>query len=131
MTDPRLNSLFYSVHDMVTKRVDAHRMAEANVRLQEHEIALNLAARDAHPGAVLDVHYDRLIADPVGTVRSIYDHFGLVWSDTFEERLGSYVRQNPKGRHGPHRYASRDFGLTDGAIAERFAAYSERFGVTD
>ena len=126
-----LNSLFYSVHAMVTKRVDAHRMAEANVSLQEHEIALNLAARDAHPGAVLDVHYDRLIADPVGTVRSIYDHFGLVWSDTFEERLGSYVRQNPKGRHGPHRYASGDFGLTDGAIAERFAAYSERFGLTD
>jgi hypothetical protein len=49
----------------------------------------------------------------------------------FEERLGSYVQQNPKGRHGPHRYASADFGQTDGAIAERFAAYSERFGFTD
>ena len=126
-----LNSLFYSVHAMVTNKVDAHRMAEANVSLQEHEIALNLAARDAHPGKVFDVYYDRLVADPISTVRSIYDHYGLAWSDKFEERLGYYVQQNPKGRLGPHRYAPEDFGQTDGAIAKRFAAYSERFGFTD
>ena len=62
---------------MVTNKVDAHRMAEANVSLQEHELALNLAARDAHPGKVFDVYYDQLVADPVGTVRGVYDHYGL------------------------------------------------------
>jgi hypothetical protein len=126
-----LNSLFYSVHAMATKRVDARRMAEANVSLQEHEIALNLATRDAHPGRVFDVHYDRLVADPIGTVRGIYDHYGLAWSDTLEERLGSYVQKNPKGSHGPHQYTSVEFGQTDEAIAKRFATYCERFGFAD
>lgn len=127
-----LNSLFYSLHSAVSsKRPDVRRMAEANLSLQEREIALNLTARDAHPGAVFDVHYERLVSDPVGTVRGIYDHYELAWSETFEERLGYYVRENPRGRQGPHRYTSGDFGQTDGAIAERFATYSQRFGVMD
>ena len=126
-----LNSLFYSLHSAVTEGVDAPRMAEALLSLQEHEIALNLAARDAHPGAVFDVYYDRLVADPVGTVRGVYEHFGLVWSQSYEEQLLTYLRENPKGKYGPHPYASVDFGQTDEAIAERFAAYSERFGFTE
>ncbi len=126
-----LNSLFYSLHSGMTERLNVRRMAQANLSLQEHEIAANLAARDAHPGVVFDVYYDRLVADPIGTVRSVYGHYGLAWPEAFEQRLRSYVQQNPRGKHGPHRYAPEDFGQTDEAIAERFAAYSERFGFTD
>ena len=126
-----LNSLFYSLHSAVTERVDTPRMVEVLLSLQQHEIALNLAARDAHPGAVFDVYYDRLVTDPIGTVRGVYDHFGLAWSGAYEERLVAYLRENPKGKYGSHRYASVDFAQTDEAIAERFAAYSERFGFTE
>ncbi len=76
-----------------------------------------------------DVYYDRIVADPIGTVRSIYDHYGLAWSEEFEQRLISYVQQSPRGKYGPHRYAAEDSGQTEEAIAERFAAYSERFGL--
>ena len=125
-----LNSLFYSLHSGMTERLDVRRMAEANLSLQEHEIALNLAARDAYPNALFDVYYDRLVADPIGTVRGIYAYYELAWSEEFEQRLISYMQQNPRGKHGPHRYAPEDFGQTDEAIAERFTAYSERFGFT-
>jgi hypothetical protein len=54
-------------------------MAEANIRLLENDIALNLATRDAYPNTVFDVYYGQLVADPVGTVKGIYDHFGLAW----------------------------------------------------
>lgn len=123
-----LNSLFYSLHSGMTDKLDVRRMARANLDHQSHEIALNLAARDAHPGAVFDVYYAQLVADPIGTVRGIYDHYELAWSEEFERQLVSYTQENPKGKYGLHRYAASDFGLTDRAIAERFAAYSERFG---
>jgi hypothetical protein len=126
-----LNSLFYSLHSAVTERVDAPRMAQALLSLQQHEIERNLAARDGHPGAVFDVYYDQLVADPIGTVRGVYDHFGLAWSEAYEEQLVTYLRKNPKGMYGPHRYASVDFGQSDKVIAERFAAYSERFGFAE
>lgn len=125
-----LASLFYSVHSRMTERLDVGRMADALLGFHEHQVARNLAARDAHPGAIFDVHYDRLVADPVGTVRGIYDHHGLAWSAEFEEKLGGYARQNPVGKHGAHLYAPEDFGQPREAISERFAAYIERFEIT-
>jgi hypothetical protein len=61
-------------------------------------------------------------------VRDIYDHFGLEWPDDHEEQLQAFVQQNPKDKHGVHRYEAEDFGLTDDAIADRLCVYSEAFG---
>jgi hypothetical protein len=102
-------------------------MTEAILSFHEHQIACSLTARDARPGAVFDVYYDRLVADPIGTVRDIYDHYDLAWSEQFAQRLNYYLQQNPRGKHGAHRYAPEDFGQTAEAISERFAAYIERF----
>jgi hypothetical protein len=125
-----LASLFYSLHSRMTERLDVRRMTEAILSFHEHQIARNLATRNTHPGALFDVYYDRLVADPIGTVRDIYDHYDLAWSEEFAERLNYYVQQNPRGKHGAHRYAPEDFGQTGEAISERFAAYIERFELT-
>jgi len=129
-TSASLVSLFYSVHSRMTERLDVRRMTEAILSFHEHQIARNLAARDAHPGALFDVYYDRLVADPIGTVRDIYDHYDLAWSEEFAERLNYYLQLNPNGKHGAHRYAPETFGQTGEAISERFAAYIERFELT-
>jgi hypothetical protein len=129
-TSASLTSLFYSLHSLTTERLDVRRMTEAILSLQEHQIERNLAARDTHPGALFDVYYDRLVDDPIGTVRDIYVHYDLAWSEEFAERLNSYVQQNPRGKHGAHRYAPEDFGQTGDAISKRFAAYIERFELT-
>lgn len=122
-----LASLVYSAHSKMTERLDVGRMTEALLGFHEHQIACNLAARDAYPGAISDVYYDRLTADPVGTVRDIYQHHDLAWSEEFEGRLKCYVQQNPKGKYGEHQYVPEDFGQTGEAISQRFAAYTERF----
>lgn len=129
-TSASLVSLFYSVHSRMTERLDVRRMTEAILSFHEHQIARNLAARDDHPGALFDVYYDRLVADPIGTVRDIYDHYDLAWSEEFAERLNYYLQLNPNGKHGAHRYAPETFGQTGEAISERFAAYIERFELT-
>ena len=126
-TSASLASLFYSLHSRTTERLDVRRMTDAILSLHEHQITRNLEARDAHPGALLDVYYDRLIADPIGTVRNIYDHYGLAWSEEFAERLRFYLRHNPRGKHGEHLYSPENFGLTGEAISGRFATYIERF----
>jgi hypothetical protein len=126
-TSASLASFFYSLHSRMTECLDVRRMTEAILSFHEHQIARNLATRDTHPGALFDVYYDRLVADPIGTVRDIYDHYDLAWSEEFAERLNYYVQQNPRNKHGAHRYAPEDFGQTREAISERFAAYIERF----
>jgi hypothetical protein len=125
-----LASYFYSLHSRMTERLDVRRMTEAILSFHEHQIARNLEARVAHPTALFDVYYDRLVADPIGTVRDIYNRYELAWSEEFAERLNYYVQQNPRGKHGAHLYAPENFGQTGEAISERFAAYIERFELT-
>ena len=122
------SSLFYASYAMVTDRVDVPKMADTLIRALEKAAAVSLEFREANPGLIHDVHYDQLVADPVGTVKGIYEHFGLPWPDGHERRLNDYVLDNPQGRHGEHHYSSPDFGLTDDAIAKRFAEYSAAFG---
>jgi hypothetical protein len=125
-----LASLIFSAHSRMSERLDVSRMTETILSFHEHQIARNLAARYAHAGALFDVYYDRLVADPIGTVRDVYDHYDLAWSEEFAERLNCYLQQNPRDKHGAHRYAAENFGQTGKAISERFAAYIERFELT-
>ena len=123
-----LNSLIYTGQLPTTDNLDVGRMADTNLQQRRIEMDRLLAARKAHPGKVFDVSYEKLVTDPIGTVRSIYDHFGLVWSEAYEGALNSYLRNNPKGKHGTHHYCSADFGQTDDEIAAGFEAYIETFG---
>jgi hypothetical protein len=117
-----LNSLFATTHGVVTEQVDIHRMAEANLKLMIVELTCNAAGRKKYPGQVLDIQYDRLVADPLGTVQGIYDHFKLPWTAEFEAEMSRYLAENPKGKHGRHKYNSADFGMTDEGIRERIGA---------
>jgi hypothetical protein len=90
----------------------------------------NLAFRASHPGVVYDVFFDTLVSDPIGTVQGIYSHFGLPWTEAYASDLQSFIQENPKDKHGEHRYAASDFGLTEAEIGDRLGFYSEHFGLT-
>lgn len=114
-----LNSLFATTHRVVTESLDVNRMAAANLELMLVELKRNTAARAKYPGKVFDVHYDSLVEDPLGTVRSVYDYYGLPYTAEFEAAMDCYLAENPKGKHGQHRYNAADFGMTDEYIRER------------
>lgn len=92
---------------------------------------LDKAARDRASSdretRVIDVRYSDLIADPVQTIRSIYEQAGidaLDWTDAQEQAR----TRNRKDRYGRHVYALEDFGLDANTIADIFADYHERYG---
>jgi hypothetical protein len=87
----------------------------------------NLTFREKNPGVIYDVFYESLVSDPIGTVRGIYSHFGLPWTEGYESTLKNYIQGNKKGKHGKHRYAASDYGLTEAEIAERMKFYIDNF----
>jgi hypothetical protein len=123
-----INSLRYSTHIRVTNTYDVLRTAELTTQLWEKEIQRNLEARQANPGIVYDVHYQDLIADPLRTIRGIYNNFDLPWTEDHHQILKIGIQNNPKNRFGTHKYASEDFGTSDQEILERFKTYCEAFG---
>ena len=83
-------------------------------------------SRRAHPGTpAVDVQYPDLVADPLGTVRRIYDGFGLPLSDAAERGMTRYLAEHPQHAGGVHRYSLEQFGLDPAHEADRFAAYRE------
>jgi hypothetical protein len=121
------NSLITTTHATSSVQPDIKQMAEMNLRLLEIEIMGNLAAREANPDVVHDVWYDELVADPTGTVRRIYERFGLDSSDAYQTCLATYVQEHPRAKHGSHRYSLEDYGMSDSHVRDRLTAYCERF----
>jgi len=112
-------SLLYTFYHAVAYEVDLSQTTSLVIRTHENWFRRNLAFRAAHPGVVYDVFYDSFVSDPIETVRGIYSHFDLPWSDTHASDLEDFIHRNPKDKHGKHRYGPSDFGLAEAEIADR------------
>ncbi|NVO12226.1 MAG: sulfotransferase, partial [Bacteroidales bacterium] len=74
-----------------------------------------------------DLYYKDIVADPVGTMRDLYDQCGLAWSSSVEQQMNAFLAENHQHKHGKHQYALEQFGLKEEQINERFASYNKRF----
>ncbi len=104
-------------------------------RLAKHFIdrclAVPMKFRDEHPEHASQIHdcrYQDLLSDPIGTVRRIYDAFGLDYTDDFERRMKRYLGNNQQGKHGRHRYSLEEYGFTPLGVCEAYHPYMERYG---
>jgi Sulfotransferase family len=76
-----------------------------------------------------DIHYHDLIADPIGTIRRIYTHFGLQLTAEAERRMRGHLAGNPQHKHGRHAYDLKRFALDGPSIDQSFRPYREFFAV--
>jgi hypothetical protein len=81
------------------------------------------------PQPVHHVQYKHLVADPVGTVAALYQHFGLPLAPATVAAIQHYARQRPNGGYGPRAYRFEDHGLDSGLEREKFRRYMMRFGI--
>jgi hypothetical protein len=95
------------------------------------ERLLRAAVRDRDPGdeRFVDVMFAELNADPLGTVRRIYDRAGAELTPEAERRMTEWLPRHARGRHGAHTYSAADLAVDPDELRERFAFYYERFGV--
>jgi hypothetical protein len=122
------NSLFLSVHSMMSEHVDVPRMVGVNMTTMEMFGRKSIAMRERIPPRVVyDVQYDDLCRDPIGVVKSIHTHFDLPFDAEAEERLRAYVVSHPQGYKGVHRYKAEDLGVDLDELRDRFRPYTERF----
>lgn len=74
------------------------------------------------PAQFYDLDYFEFVKDPVGTVKNVYRHFGIEFTD---ETRSAVERSHEESKQGPrapkHTYSLADYGLTDEQVKERFA----------
>jgi len=80
------------------------------------------------PSRLFDMNYAKLVADPIGNVRAIYEKFGYEFTAEFEERLRRFIAEKSTGRP-KHVYSMEQFNLDGAEIDREFAAYHQQFGL--
>jgi hypothetical protein len=127
----RLGLAFASVYFDNSKHdaaIDRQMVVERRLRATDVQIKRIVKFRRAHPRvSVFDVLYDDLIAAPIDTVRRIYDHFGLAWTEEFEQAMRVWLRDNPQGKQGRNTYTLEEFGLTHDEIEQQYEDYNRMF----
>lgn len=60
----------------------------------------------------------------MGTVRKLYDHFGLILTPQAEYAMQDYLNNDPKNKYGPHKYCLVEgSNLTEEDLKEIFSEY--------
>ncbi len=91
-----------------------------------------LKARDVRPdiaGRIIDLGHSEVVADPMGSIRRIYNRFDLPFTPGHETRITQFLAQNSAAqRLGRHKHSAEQFGIDPAEVRERLAPYYQRFG---
>ena len=81
----------------------------------------NAVRATQNPAQFCDVDYVDLIRDPIGTVHTIYDRFGIEFTDAARAAIMHTDDESRQGPRAPkHSYSLADYGLTEDQVQERF-----------
>jgi hypothetical protein len=80
---------------------------------------------------IVDSHFVDLMADPVGSLRRLYEELELAWPLHHDRAVRDYLAAKPKGKHGEHRYTFADVGLDEDSVRATFAKYVDHYGITE
>ncbi len=92
-------------------------------------IARMRAARDAIPRErMIDVQYEDMETDWRGTMERVYRFLDLEMEPAVAG-MEDYLDRSARLTRHPHRYSLAEFGLREDEVNERFADYTETFGI--
>jgi len=131
-TMPSLASLYYVIRGLASDSVDPHALGQQVMEWWATAADLSMAARDKHTDKAdqfIDIQFEEIVADPVAALGRAYERFHIPWSGDIEERKRAFLADNPRGKHGAHRYEIEDFGMTLGQIRERFEGYCRAYDI--
>jgi hypothetical protein len=126
-----VSSLMHGFRSAMSDSVDKHDVGREQLEAWTWGLSRTMAVRDRlGDDRVIDVQYDDTVNDPVGTVRRVYEHFGLERTPAVDDAVRGYLADNPRDKHGAHRYTLEEFGLDRDQVDSAFADYRERFAVS-
>jgi hypothetical protein len=84
--------------------------------------------KQINPARFLNLSYKELVADPVQVIHNIYKYFNYKMDSNIEKGIRDWLAENPRHKHGVHRYSPETFGLSEQSIKNLFSDYYSRYG---
>jgi hypothetical protein len=122
---PSICSLVAAYRSIFSDRMDPATLGEEGLRMFHVAMSRMAEMRSMPPPASFcDIQYEQIVSDPLGVVRSIYEHAGMRFSDELEGRICEYVALHPQHKGGVHRYSPEQYGLTHDEIEQTTEPYA-------
>jgi Sulfotransferase family len=83
----------------------------------------------ASSGNALHLHYRQVVSAPLDAVRALYRYCDLVLTEEAEGRMRHWLRTKSNVKRAPRSYQPEEFGLDARLLRERFARYTDTFGI--
>lgn len=129
---PSSTSLAYAIRCLGSDEVDPHEVGAQQMDLWEYSLNKAMAARKKltdKEDQIIDIQFEDAVTDPYGTIRKIYDKFGIAFTTEAEQQMRGFHEANPQGKHGKHHYSLEMFGLDEKSNSKRFADYCDMFDI--
>jgi hypothetical protein len=91
--------------------------------------ARRMSGLSSNGDSALNLNYQQVVSRPLDAVRAVYRHCGLVMTEDAEGRMRSWLRTAANVSRPPRGYKLAEFGLDPHLLRERFAPYTNTFGV--
>jgi hypothetical protein len=124
---PSCCSLFSVVRGMYSDEVRDETLGEHVLEALNVSYQRAIEASDRHADRVYDVNFEEVVNDPLGVVRAICRRFGYDCGPEMEAGMQRWLKENPQGKHGAHKYDLEQFGLTPERVLEVFGEYRRRY----
>ena len=72
---------------------------------------------------IIDISYDRFIANPIQVIRKIYQKFDYPFTEEVETGIQNYILQDPHKKQGKHIYSLEQFGIEKEEVYDAFSEY--------
>lgn len=127
-----LASLVAQLWSLIADDVDLHEVGAyvLETAAQTKQIA-ERGLRDLAPDRLERVTFVDFMRDPVDRALGAYRRLGYALPDEIEDRMRSFMAQNPRDKHGTHTYALADFGLDEERVRRRLAEAAWRGAQAD
>jgi Sulfotransferase family len=98
-------------------------------QLREHVMRPMQTRRRIGDDRFFDLHYAKLMRDPIGVMRSLYDWAGDGLTPSTEQAMLDWLKQHPQDRFGVQPYSLDGAGVTKADLEPVFAEYLDAFDV--
>jgi hypothetical protein len=91
--------------------------------------AQRMSTLPARDNSVLHLHYQQIVRSPLDAVRAVYRHCSLVLTEEAEARMRRWLGAAVNVGRPSRDYSLAEFGLDPHLLRERFARYTDTFGI--
>jgi hypothetical protein len=121
-------SLIAAFRSLQERDVDRREIAEEQLELWASSSDRAVSLRNEQgDDRFMDLYFSDFVADPVASVRKIYDRFDVDMSDETLAQLTLWADAHPQHKHGKHEHSIDEAGISVERVHDRFASYMDRF----